>query len=73
MLQLISGIFCAAHYVPDEFGAFPSIDHLMEDVTFGWYIRYAHANGASLFFIAVYAHISKALFYGSYAKPRQFI
>jgi len=72
-LQIVSGFFCAANYTPSELGAFVSIDHLMQDVMFGYYIRYFHANGASLFFIIVYLHIAKALYYGSYRAPRQYI
>ena len=71
MIQIISGIFLAMYYVPNIDLAFLSIEHIMRDVQFGWFFRYMHANGASFFFIFVYLHISKNLFYGSYYSIRQ--
>ena len=53
--------------------AFESIEHIMRDVNYGWLIRYVHANGASMFFLAVYIHIFRGLFYGSYKAPREMI
>jgi len=70
VIQIITGISLAFHYQSDISLAFDSVEHIMRDVWFGAFIRYAHANGAALFFIFVYIHIGKALYYGSYRKPR---
>ena len=70
-IQLISGIFLAMHYTPHIDLAFFSVEHIMRDVNYGWLIRYVHANGASMFFIVVYIHIARGLFYGSYIQPRE--
>lgn len=70
-IQLITGIFLAMYYTPHIDYAFISVEHIMRDVENGWFIRYLHANGASFFFIMVYGHIIKNLFYGSYIKPRK--
>jgi len=70
-IQLVTGIFLAMYYTPHIDYAFMSVEHIMRDVQNGWFIRYMHANGASFFFIFVYIHISRNLFYGSYIKPRQ--
>ena len=58
------------HYMPVMDRAFNSVEHIMRDVSYGWFIRYLHANGASLFFICVYLHIARGLYYGSYSPPR---
>jgi ubiquinol-cytochrome c reductase cytochrome b subunit len=71
-VQLVTGIFLAMHYVPNIELAFFSIEHIMRDVNYGWLMRYAHANGASMFFLIVYLHICRGLYYGSYMRPRQF-
>jgi ubiquinol-cytochrome c reductase cytochrome b subunit len=70
MIQIITGIFLAMHYVPHVSLAFDSVEHIMRDVNYGWLIRYCHANGASVFFIVVYLHIFRGLYYGSYMHPR---
>jgi ubiquinol-cytochrome c reductase cytochrome b subunit len=70
VLQIITGITLAMHYTSHTDLAFLSIEHIMRDVNNGWFIRYTHANVASFFFIFVYIHIGKALYYGSYKKPR---
>jgi len=70
-IQLVTGIFLAMYYTPHIDYAFISVEHIMRDVQNGWFIRYMHANGASFFFIFVYFHIARNLFYGSYVKPRQ--
>ena len=70
-LQIITGIILVMHYTPHVDLAFDSVEHIMRDVNGGWAFRYLHANGASLFFIAVYAHIFRGLFYGSYKAPRE--
>lgn len=73
VVQIVSGIFLAMHYTPHVDYAFFSVEHIMRDVNFGWLIRYIHANGASMFFIAVYVHIFRGLYYGSYAAPRELL
>jgi len=69
-LQIFTGLFLAMHYTPHILYAFHSVEHIMRDVPFGWFLRYAHLNGASLFFILIYLHIFRALFYASYSPPR---
>ncbi len=71
MIQIITGIVLAMHYTPSVEGAFASIEHIMRDVNYGWLIRYIHMNGASFFFIVVYIHIFRGLYYGSYKSPRE--
>ena len=70
VIQIASGIFLAMHYSSNIELAFNSVEHIMRDVNAGWLIRYIHANGASFFFICMYLHIGKALYYGSYKSPR---
>ena len=70
ILQIATGVTLAMHYCPNTDLAFSSVEHIMRDVNSGYIIRYAHANGASMFFILVYLHIGRGLYYGSYAKPR---
>jgi quinol-cytochrome oxidoreductase complex cytochrome b subunit len=70
-VQIVTGIVLAMHYVPHETMAFDSVEHIMRDVNYGWLLRYAHSNGASMFFIAVYIHIFRGLYYGSYKAPRE--
>jgi len=70
-VQIITGVWLAMHYEPSAAGAFNSVEHIMRDVNYGWLLRYAHANGASMFFVAVYVHIFRALYYGSYKAPRE--
>lgn len=71
--QLITGIALAMHYTPHVDLAFISVEHIMRDVNYGWLLRYIHANGASMFFIAVYIHIARGLYYGSYTSPRELL
>ena len=71
--QIVTGIVLAMHYVAHADLAFASVEHIMRDVNYGWLIRYIHANGASMFFLAVYIHIFRSLFYGSYKSPREII
>jgi ubiquinol-cytochrome c reductase cytochrome b subunit len=71
VLQIITGIVLVMHYTPHVDNAFNSVEHIMRNVNAGWAIRYIHANGASLFFIAVYMHIFRGLYYGSYKEPRE--
>ena len=70
-IQLVTGIVLAMHYVPHVDHAFASVERIMRDVNYGWLIRYMHANGASMFFIAVYIHMFRGLYYGSYKAPRE--
>lgn len=70
IIQIVSGILLAMHYVPNSELAFFSVEHIMRDVNYGWFLRYVHANGASMFFLVVYVHMFRGLYYGSYAKPR---
>ncbi len=71
MVQIITGIVLAMHYAADTSVAFDSIENLMRNVNYGWLIRYTHAVGASMFFIAVYLHMFRGLYYGSYKAPRE--
>jgi len=73
VVQILTGVFLAIHYSPDISVAFNSVEHIMRDVNFGWLIRYLHANGASFFFIVVYAHVFRGLYFGSYMFPRGFL
>jgi quinol-cytochrome oxidoreductase complex cytochrome b subunit len=70
LVQIITGIFLAMHYTAHVDYAFDSVEHIMRDVNNGWLIRYVHANGASMFFIVVYCHIFRGLYFGSYIHPR---
>jgi ubiquinol-cytochrome c reductase cytochrome b subunit len=69
--QIVTGIILAMHYNPSGAGAFDSIQHIMRDVNYGWLIRYMHASGASMFFMAVYIHMLRGLYYGSFKAPRE--
>ncbi|MCK0196666.1 cytochrome b N-terminal domain-containing protein [Ancylobacter sp. 6x-1] len=69
--QILSGVVLVMHYTPHVTLAFDSVEHIMRDVSYGWLIRYIHANGASMFFIAVYIHMFRGLYYGSYKAPRE--
>jgi ubiquinol-cytochrome c reductase cytochrome b subunit len=71
VVQILTGIFLAMHYTPHIDLAFNSVEHIMRDVNYGWLIRYIHANGASFFFIVVYIHMFRGLYYGSYITPRE--
>ena len=73
VIQIVTGIVLAMHYYASADGAFNSVEHIMRDVNAGWMLRYAHANGASFFFIVVYIHIFRGLFYGSYKAPRELV
>ena len=70
-IQIVTGIVLAMHYVPNAGLAFDSVEGIMRDINYGWLIRYMHANGASFFFIAVYIHMFRGLYYGSYKAPRE--
>jgi quinol-cytochrome oxidoreductase complex cytochrome b subunit len=71
--MIVTGIILAMHYTPHAKLAFDSVEHIMRDVNYGWLIRYLHMNGASMFFIVVYVHIFRGLYYGSYKAPRELL
>ncbi|MGA8171262.1 MAG: cytochrome b/b6 [Methylocystis sp.] len=71
--QIVTGIVLAMHYTPETTLAFDSIEHIMRDVNWGMFLRYAHANGASMFFLACYLHIFRGMYYGSYKEPRELL
>jgi ubiquinol-cytochrome c reductase cytochrome b subunit len=73
MIQIITGIVLAMHYNSQVDTAFNSVEHVMRNVNGGWFLRYAHMNGASFFFIVVYIHIFRGLYYGSYKAPREMV
>ncbi|MEM8988165.1 MAG: cytochrome b N-terminal domain-containing protein [Pseudomonadota bacterium] len=73
VVQIVTGVVLAMHYTPHADHAFESVEKIMRDVNYGWLIRYMHANGASMFFIAVYIHMARGLYYGSYKAPREIL
>jgi ubiquinol-cytochrome c reductase cytochrome b subunit len=73
VLQILTGIFLTMHYKPDAQLAFASVEHIMRDVPGGWFIRYMHSTGASLFFVVVYMHMFRGLLYGSFKGPRELV
>jgi ubiquinol-cytochrome c reductase cytochrome b subunit len=73
VMMIASGIFLAMNYTPSDALAFESVERIMRDVNYGWLIRYVHMNGASMFFIVVYIHIFRGLYYGSYKAPREIL
>jgi ubiquinol-cytochrome c reductase cytochrome b/c1 subunit len=73
MIMIATGVFLAMNYTPNVAMAFNSVEHIMRDVNWGWLIRYAHMNGASMFFIVVYIHTFRGLYYGSYKTPRELL
>ena len=70
-VQIVTGIVLAMHYDPSAPARSTRVEHIMRDVNYGWLIRYIHANGASMFFLAVYIHIFRGIYYGSYKAPRE--
>lgn len=70
-LQIITGLILVFHYTPDAALAFDSIENFMRETSYGYFVRYSHANGASFFFMIVYIHMGKAFFQGSYVHPRE--
>ena len=73
VIMIVTGVFLAMHYTPHTAHAFDSVERIMRDVNYGWLIRYIHMNGASMFFIVVYIHIFRGLYYGSYKAPRELL
>src|SRR6202521_2609304 len=72
-VQIITGIVLAMHYTPHVDYAFDSVEHIMRDVNYGWLLRYVHANGASMFFLAAYIHMFRGMYYGSCKEPRELL
>jgi len=72
-VQLITGIVLAMHYTPHVAYAFTSVEYIMRDVNYGWLLRYLHANGGSMFFLAAYIHMLRGMYYGSYKEPRELL
>jgi len=73
IIQIVTGVVLAMHYTPSADLAFTSVEQLMRDVNYGWMIRYLHANGAAMFFLAVYIHMFRGMYYGSYKAPREIL
>lgn len=73
VIMILSGIFLASQYTPHANMAFDSVERIMREVNYGWLIRYLHMNGASMFFIAVYIHMFRGMYYGSYKAPRELL
>ncbi|MEK6733737.1 MAG: cytochrome b N-terminal domain-containing protein [Pseudomonadota bacterium] len=73
VIQIITGIILAMHYTPEVSMAFNSVEHIVRDVNYGWLIRSIHAVGASMFFLAIYIHIMRGVYYGSYKTPRELL
>lgn len=73
VIQVVTGIFLVMNYKPDAKLAFDSVEYIMREVPWGWLIRYMHSTGASMFFVVVYLHMLRGMFYGSYRKPRELV
>lgn len=73
IIQIVTGLLLSMHYCANVLMAFNSVEHIMRDVNYGWLLRYLHSNGASFFFILIYIHIGRGLYYGSYNQPRQLL
>ncbi len=73
VIMIATGVVLAMHYTPHTQHAFESVERIMRDVNYGWLLRYLHMNGASMFFIVVYIHMFRGLYYGSYKAPRELL
>ena len=73
VIMIVTGVVLAMHYTPNAALAFDSVERIMRDVNYGWLIRYIHMNGASMFFLIVYIHLFRGLYYGSYKYPRELL
>src|SRR5579862_479830 len=73
VIMILTGVVLAMHYTPNSALAFDSVERIMRDVNYGWLIRYIHMNGASMFFLVVYIHLFRGLYYGSYKYPRELL
>jgi ubiquinol-cytochrome c reductase cytochrome b/c1 subunit len=71
VVQIVTGIILVMHFTPHVDFAFISVENIMRDVNYGWLLRYVHANGAAMFFLAVYIHMFRGMYYGSYKEPRE--
>ena len=71
VLQVVTGVWLAMYYKPDEALAFDSVQHIMRDVNYGWLIRNLHATGATGIFLCLYIHMARGIYYGSYKSPRE--
>ena len=73
IVQVITGVLLAMHYIPDITAAFTSVERIMREIPSGWLLRYMHANGSSFLFILLYVHIARGLYFQSYRQPRQLV
>jgi ubiquinol-cytochrome c reductase cytochrome b subunit len=73
VIMMVTGVVLAMHYTPNADMAFDSVERIMRDVNYGWLLRYIHSNGASMFFLIVYIHLFRGLYYGSYKYPRELL
>ena len=73
LIMIATGVFLAMNYNASTTGAFDSVERIMRDVNYGWLLRYAHSNGASMFFMVIYIHIFRGMYYGSYKAPRELL
>ena len=73
VLQIVTGVLLAMNYKPDADLAFASVEYIMRDVWGGWFVRYMHSTGASMFFVVIYLHMFRGLLYGSYRNPRELV
>ncbi len=73
VIMIVTGVVLAMHYTPSADLAFGSVERIMRDVNYGWLIRYLHMNGGSMFFLVVYIHLFRGLYYGSYKAPRELL
>src|SRR5207247_8969451 len=73
VIMIATSVVLAMHYQPNADLAFDSVERIMRDVNYGWLLRYIHANGASMFFLIVYIHLFRGLYYGSYKYPRELL
>jgi ubiquinol-cytochrome c reductase cytochrome b subunit len=73
VIMIATGVFLAMFYTPEKNLAFDSVERIMRDVNYGWLVRYIHMVGASMFFVLIYIHIFRGLYYGSYKAPRELL
>lgn len=73
VMQIVTGLFLTMYYIPTTDSAMNSIEYMMRNINYGWLVRFAHANGASAFFIAIYIHMFRSLYYGTYSRPNEYV
>ncbi|MEE8394404.1 MAG: cytochrome b N-terminal domain-containing protein, partial [Rhodospirillales bacterium] len=73
LIMIVTGIFLAVNYTAETSMAFDAVEHIMRDVNYGWLLRYLHSNGSSIFFMLVYIHMFRGMYYGSYKQPRELL